>query len=207
MQKVTSTPADDSACGWYHLSAPRTPRPAHVGRRSARWTVVGAGYTGLAATRQLALNFPDQEIVLIEAQEVGFGTAGRNAGFAIDLPHDIGAEDYIGDIDTARTTLQLNLLGQSILRDIVEKHGIDCAMHACDKYQAAVEGRELAVLDVYRRGLDKLGQPYDIIEGKGATCLIISARPSTSARFTRPARSSCSIRRSSKVSRTACRRT
>ena len=42
-------------------------------------------FTGLAAAR-LALHFPDEEIVLVEAQEVGFGTAGRNAGFAIDLP-------------------------------------------------------------------------------------------------------------------------
>jgi glycine/D-amino acid oxidase-like deaminating enzyme len=164
LQKVTSTPADDSACGWYHLSGPRLPKPPHSGKRSARWTVVGAGYTGLAAARQLALNFPDEEIVLVEAQEVGFGTAGRNAGFAIDLPHDIGADDYIGDIETAKTTLQLNLLGQSILRDIVETHGIDCAMRASGKYQAAVESRGLAVLDAYRRGLDKLGQPYEMIE-------------------------------------------
>ncbi|AQH00814.1 oxidoreductase [Burkholderia sp. KK1] len=164
MQKVTSTPADDSACGWYHLSGPRTPRPPHTGKKDVRWTVVGAGYTGLAAARQLALNFPDEEIVLVEAQEVGFGTAGRNAGFAIDLPHDIGADDYIGDIETAKATLQLNLLGQSILRDIVEKHGIDCAMHASGKYQAAVESRGVEVLDAYRRGLDKLGQQYEMIE-------------------------------------------
>ncbi|AHH53085.1 hypothetical protein AI22_29780 [Pseudomonas aeruginosa YL84] len=61
--------------------------------------------------RQLALHFPDEEIVLVEAQEVGFGTAGRNAGFAIDLPHDIGADDYIGDIATARIGLKLNLAG------------------------------------------------------------------------------------------------
>ncbi|MBC8862987.1 FAD-binding oxidoreductase, partial [Escherichia coli] len=74
-----------------------------------------AGFTGLAAARQLALNFPDDEIILVDAQEVGFGTSGRNAGFAIDLPHDIGADDYIGDIPTARTTLKLNVLGQTIL--------------------------------------------------------------------------------------------
>ena len=86
MTKVTHLPADDRSCGWYHLSPPRRPKPAHYGRSAARWVVVGAGFTGLAAARQLALHFPDEEIVLVEAQEVGFGTAGRNAGFAIDLP-------------------------------------------------------------------------------------------------------------------------
>ncbi|HBP1386991.1 TPA: FAD-binding oxidoreductase [Pseudomonas aeruginosa] len=164
MTKVTHLPADDRSCGWYHLSPPRRPKPAHYGRSAARWVVVGAGFTGLAAARQLALHFPDEEIVLVEAQEVGFGTAGRNAGFAIDLPHDIGADDYIGDIATARIALKLNLAGQSLLREQVQRHAIDCQMKACGKYQAAVEARGVAVLDAYWRGLDRLGQAYEVIE-------------------------------------------
>ncbi|OCX20212.1 oxidoreductase [Stutzerimonas xanthomarina] len=166
MTKVTSTPADDATCGWFHLSKPRQARPSHSGNTHARWVVVGAGFTGLAAARQLALNFPDDEVVLIEAQEVGFGSSGRNAGFAIDLPHDIGAEDYIGDIETARISLKLNLTGQTILKSLVEKHRIDCHLRPSGKYQAAIEDRGVAVLDAYRRGLDKLGQPYEVIEGK-----------------------------------------
>lgn len=167
MQKVTSLPADDAACGWYHTSPPRkTKSVSHSGKTNARWAVVGAGFTGLAAARQLALNYPDDEVVLIDAQEVGFGTSGRNAGFAIDLPHDIGADDYIGDIEIAKTTLKLNVLGQSILQSIVEKNGIDCQMRPSGKYQAAVEKRGVAVLDAYRGGLDKLGQPYTMIDGQ-----------------------------------------
>ncbi|WP_437880653.1 NAD(P)/FAD-dependent oxidoreductase [Pseudomonas sp. LRF_L74] len=165
MTKVTHLPADDTTCGWYHLSRSRQPRAAHSGNTSARWVVVGAGFTGLAAARELALKFPSEEIVLIEAQEVGFGPSGRNAGFAIDLPHDIGADDYIGDIDTAKIALKLNLAGQSFLRDLVQEHGIDCQMKACGKYQAAIEDRGIAVLDAYRRGLDKLDQAYQMIEG------------------------------------------
>jgi glycine/D-amino acid oxidase-like deaminating enzyme len=165
MLNVTSLPADDRMCGWYHTSQPRDPRPSHAGETRARWAVIGAGFTGLAVARQLALNFPDDQVVLVEAQEVGFGTSGRNAGFAIDLPHDIGADDYIGDIETAKTTLKLNLLGQKVLRDLVGEHNIDCHMSASGKYQAAVEERGVAVLDAYRRGLDKLGQPYQVIEG------------------------------------------
>ncbi|MFO3722321.1 NAD(P)/FAD-dependent oxidoreductase [Pseudomonas sp. HLMP] len=166
MTRITSLPADDASCGWYHLSKPRQPRPAHSGNSRARWVVVGAGFTGLAAARQLATNFPDDQVVLIEAQEVGFGTSGRNAGFAIDLPHDIGAEDYIGDIDIAKTVLKLNLGGQSFLKELVERYDIDCQFTHCGKYQAAVEDRGIAVLDAYRRGLDKLGQPYEMIDGR-----------------------------------------
>ncbi|AEA69955.1 Putative oxidoreductase [Pseudomonas brassicacearum subsp. brassicacearum NFM421] len=128
--------------------------------------MVGAGFTGLAAARQLALNFPDDEIVLIEAQEVGYGTSGRNAGFAIDLPHDIGADDYIGDIKTAKISMELNLTGQSILKELVEKHRIECQFRMSGKYQAAIEDRGVAVLDAYRHGLDRLGQDYEMIEEK-----------------------------------------
>ena len=166
MTRISSLPADDATCGWYHLSKPRTPRAAHSGHSQARWVVVGAGFTGLAAARQLATNFPNDEIVLIEAQEVGFGTSGRNAGFAIDLPHDIGAEDYIGDLDIAKTVLKLNLGGQSYLKELIERYDIECQFRHCGKYQAAVEDRGIAVLDAYRRGLDKLGQPYEVIEGR-----------------------------------------
>ncbi len=165
MIKISATPKDDAMCGWYHTAPARQPKPAHSGDKHTRWTVLGAGFTGLAAARQLAAHFPDEEIVLIDAQEVGFGTSGRNAGFAIDLPHDIGADDYIGDIDIARSTLKLNRLGQTILHDLVRQHGIDCHMRPSGKYQAAVEKRGIAVLDAYRRGLDKLGEPYEVIAG------------------------------------------
>lgn len=163
IMKVTSLPADDKTCGWFHLSYPRTPMPTHSGHRTARWVVVGAGFTGLAAARQLALRFPDEEIVLVEAQEVGLGPSGRNAGFAIDLPHDIAAEDYIGDIELAKISLRLNLAGQLSLKELVSQHAIDCQLKACGKYQAAVEERGIAVLEAYRRGLDKLDQPYQMI--------------------------------------------
>ncbi|MNM85226.1 Gamma-glutamylputrescine oxidoreductase [compost metagenome] len=166
MYRNTSTPADDNGCGWFHLSPKRQPRAAHRGRSEARWVVLGAGFTGLAAARQLALHHPDDEVILVEAQEVGFGASGRNSGFAIDLPHDIGAADYIGDLPTARMNLKLNLRAQAILRGLINQHGIDCQIRPDGKYQAAVEDKGLAVLEAYRSGLEKLGQPYQMIDAR-----------------------------------------
>ncbi|WP_371764803.1 NAD(P)/FAD-dependent oxidoreductase [Massilia sp.] len=164
MQHVRSTPADDRGCGWFHLSPPRQARPAHAGSKDAPWVVIGAGLTGLSAARRLAQHFPSDEIVLVEAQEVGFGASGRNSGFAIDLPHDIGAADYIGDPATARMNLKLNLAAQDIIRKLVVEHDIACDLRPVGKYQGAAEPRGIAVLDAYRRGLDKLGQDYQVLD-------------------------------------------
>jgi glycine/D-amino acid oxidase-like deaminating enzyme len=120
----------------------------------------------LAAARQLALRYPNDQVILIEAQQVGYGASGRNSGFAIDLPHDIGAADYIGHLPTARKNLELNLYAQAIIKRLVAEHGIDCQLRPDGKYQAAVEPKGLAVLEAYRNGLDKLGQPYEVIEGR-----------------------------------------
>ncbi|MGE7990522.1 NAD(P)/FAD-dependent oxidoreductase [Pseudomonas sp. NPDC089554] len=166
MTSVTSLPADDNSCGWYHLSQQRQPTAAHRGHSQAPWVIVGAGFTGLAAARELATRFPDQVIILVDAQEVGFGTSGRNAGFAIDLPHDIGAPDYIGDITIAKKTLKLNLSGQAYLKELVQRHAIDCQLKHCGKYQAAIEPKGIAILDAYRSGLDKLEQPYEMLEAQ-----------------------------------------
>lgn len=166
MQKITSLPADDALPGWYHTSQPRSPRPAHVGQSHARWAIVGAGLTGLAAARQLAAHYPDDEVILIDAQEVGFGSSGRNAGFAIDVPHDIGARDYIGDIATANRILKLNTLGQNYLREIVKTHHIDCQMSESGKYQAAVGSAGIAVLEAYRSGLAKIGRDTQMIDAQ-----------------------------------------
>ncbi len=114
----------------------------------------------------MAIHFPDDEIVLIEAQEVGYGPSGRNAGFAIDVPHGIGAKDYIGDVRTARLILQLNTLGQNYLRAIVQEHGIECQMSESGKYQAAVGEQGVAILEAYRRGLEKIGRETQMITGE-----------------------------------------
>ena len=164
--RVDALPRDDSSPGWFHTSRVRQPKAPLIGDDKAPWVVIGGGFTGLAAARQLALNFPQDKVILVEAQQVGFGTSGRNAGFLIDVPHDIGAPDYIGDKANARNILHLNQRGQGILRDLVEQHNIvDAHLRHSGKYQAAIEDKGIAVLNAYRGGLEALGEKVELIEG------------------------------------------
>ena len=166
MAKITSLPADDNGCAWFHLSPQRTAQPQLHGIVKADWVVVGAGFTGLSAARQLALKFPNDQIVLVEAQTVGFGASGRNSGFMIDLPHDIGAPDYIGDIKTAGMHLKLNQAAQKLIKKLVAEYKINCQLDEAGKYQAAVEPRGLAILEAYKQGLEKIGQHSEIIDAQ-----------------------------------------
>lgn len=63
---------------WFATAAPPPHTEPLAGRVSADVCVVGAGYTGLTTTLELAKK--GVKVVLVEAQEAGFGGSGRNAG-------------------------------------------------------------------------------------------------------------------------------
>ena len=89
--KIAILPQDDRTNGWSGTLPARTPKAALEGEQRADWVVLGAGWAGLAAARRLAANRPNDRIVLIEAGTAGEGASGRNSGFAIDLPHNVGS--------------------------------------------------------------------------------------------------------------------
>ncbi len=63
---------------WFATAAPAPPTTELEGRLAADVCVVGAGYTGLTTSLELARK--GVKVVLLEAQEAGFGGSGRNAG-------------------------------------------------------------------------------------------------------------------------------
>ena len=46
--------------------------------------IIGAGYTGLSAARQLSQINSDFKIIIIDAQLAGEGASGRNSGYLVD---------------------------------------------------------------------------------------------------------------------------
>jgi cation diffusion facilitator CzcD-associated flavoprotein CzcO len=83
--KIISTqPKNDNSCGWIKQLPPRRSRPSLSGEQHADWVVLGAGYTGLAAARQLSILHPQSRIILLEGQNAGEGSSARNSGFLVD---------------------------------------------------------------------------------------------------------------------------
>lgn len=91
MVAIKLLPENDKTNGWSAVLPPRKPKAPLAEKISVDWAVIGAGYAGLAAARRLAEQRPSDRIVVLEAGVAGEGAQGRNAGFAIDQPHNLSS--------------------------------------------------------------------------------------------------------------------
>ncbi|MCP5072463.1 MAG: FAD-binding oxidoreductase, partial [Rhodobacteraceae bacterium] len=144
---------------------PRAAKPALSGDVTADWIVLGAGYAGLAAARRLAENCPDREIALIDAGEVGENASGRNSGFAIDLPHNVGSS--LEELEGSQRYMRLARAAVAHLEDMVERHDITCDWSRDGKYHTAVSARGVReVLEPFAKEMEALVEPFEWIEGQ-----------------------------------------
>jgi glycine/D-amino acid oxidase-like deaminating enzyme len=159
MTDVAVLPANDATNGWNRILPQRAPQPPLSGEQRADWAVVGAGYAGLAAARRLAENRLNDRIVLLEAHEVGENASGRNSGFAIDLPHNVGSS--LAELEGSHRFMRLSRTAIDYLDRAVKATAIDCQWSRRGKYHTAVseQGRR-RVLEPFARELDALGEPY-----------------------------------------------
>lgn len=96
------------------LDMPRPSYDALSGSVRADLLVVGAGYTGLWAALHAAQRNPDQKIVLVDAERVGWAASGRNGGFVdASLTHGLanGMARWPNEIETLEAMGRENLDG------------------------------------------------------------------------------------------------
>ena len=161
--KIARLPSDDKTNGWSAILSERESKPALAGVVVADWIVLGAGYAGLAAARRLAENCPDQRIALIDAGSVGENASGRNSGFAIDLPHNVGSS--LDELEGSHRFMRLARLAIDHLEDVIKANGIECDWSRDGKYHTAVSPRGVReVLEPFAKELEALGEPFQWIE-------------------------------------------
>lgn len=155
--QVSVLPNNDSGCSWVNTLPPRQrPIESLKGEQRAKWVVLGAGYTGLAAARRLAEHFPDETIVLLDGQRAGEGGTGRNSGFAVDISP---SPNPVSDPEAAyRRGYRLNIGGLKELKRLVELHNIDCDWdESSAKFHCAAEAKHETKLRTFQSHLQSLG--------------------------------------------------
>ena len=111
MSRVKRLPVDTGVSGWNAI-LPEQPAPTELkSHEKADWLVIGAGFAGLSAARRLSQLQPKSRIVVLEANRIAGGPAGRNSGFMLDLPHDLSSANYAGQIEGDRKHIDLNRQG------------------------------------------------------------------------------------------------
>ena len=146
---------------WYRAGVPAVPPRAQLqGVLDADVCIVGAGFTGLSAALELAE--AGRSVIVLEAEDVGWGCSGRNGGqinpgVACDharVVSELGEQD-------ARRVWQLGLDGVDLLRDRVERYGIDCDLK-WGILLVANKARQVPELRAWQQELGELG--YDRLE-------------------------------------------
>lgn len=144
---------------WLEDLPPAPDRPALPGSRTADVVVVGAGFTGLWTAWELLRARPDADVVVLEAEHVGFGASGRNGGWCSPgLPVGPGRLADRTAPDVARRTVRTMREAVAEIGDLAADAGVDVGyrrggilrvargQHEVPKMRAAHD--ELAALDL-----------------------------------------------------------
>lgn len=114
-------------------------RPAAEGTLEADVCVIGGGFTGVSAALHLAERGYD--VVLLEAERVGWGASGRNGGHVgVGQRKDQQALEALVGEDIARICWDLSLEAVDLVKERIARHAIDCDLKAGILHVAAKPG-------------------------------------------------------------------
>jgi glycine/D-amino acid oxidase-like deaminating enzyme len=111
---------------WTETACPAPETPPLDGARKADVVVVGGGYTGLSAALHLAEEGAD--VVLLEAETLGFGASGRNNGQVIPTYTRHNPDDVVRAYGAKQGERLNRWVGGSadLVFDLIRRHDIAC---------------------------------------------------------------------------------
>ena len=150
---------------WNELLPERKPLPSLSSNLTSDWLIVGAGFAGLSAARRVQQEAPNDSIVILDAQGLASGPAGRNSGFMIDLPHDLASDDYGGQIENDRETITQNRYAINFAKETVEALQLpkEC-FKEIGKINGAATAKGMRHNHDYAKHLSKLGEKYEYLD-------------------------------------------
>lgn len=159
-------PEDLPGSGWYEILENRPSFPRLEADIRADWLVVGAGFAGLSAARQLCRNRPGERVVVIDAQAVAWGAAGRNSGFMIDLPHELNSDSYAGGRESDLRQIEHNRAAIAFAREAAEEFGLSGHLSPIGKLHGAADAAGEKALSQFSQHLTALGEAWQPLDAE-----------------------------------------
>ena len=150
---------------WNDLLPERKALPSLEGNLTSDWLIVGAGFAGLSAAHRIQKEAPNDSIIILDAQGLASGPAGRNSGFMIDLPHDLASDDYGGQLENDRKTINQNRYAISFAKEAVESLKLpkEC-FKEIGKINGAATSKGMRHNNDYAKHLSKLGEKHEKLD-------------------------------------------
>lgn len=152
---------------WAQTASARPDLISFEGDRETDIAIIGGGYTGLSAALHLAEK--GIETILLEAEHIGFGGAGRNVGLVNaglwlmpDLLLELAGPEYGEKL--------INILGNSpdLVFELIEKYGIECEALRNGTLHCADSKRGFKALKQREEQWLKRGAPVRLLEKEEA---------------------------------------
>jgi glycine/D-amino acid oxidase-like deaminating enzyme len=139
--------------------------PSRAGRplpESVDVVVVGGGYTGINAARELARR--GVAVTLIEARTLGYGASTRNGGI-VHPGYKWGPRELVEryGADTGRALLQETLDGYDTVKRLIAEEAIDCDFRECGHLELAYAPSHVRELEHAQASLASMGFPTTMI--------------------------------------------
>ena len=164
---VSKLPYDPGPAVWRKLTDPAPAYPRLEKNIRTDYAIVGAGFAGLSAARRLRQLDPQSKIAVVEARKICEGPSGRNSGFMIDLPHNLGAVDYVGQQESDRQQIEMNREGIQFASEIAEEYSMSTeTFDISGKINAAATEAGIRHNTEYADHLQRLGEPYEMLDEK-----------------------------------------
>ncbi len=147
---------------WLDASAPTGP-PLR-GERRADVVVVGGGFTGLWTALELTSRAPHLEVVVLEAEVLGYGASGRNGGFVDpSLTHGLhnGLAHFPDEIDEL---IREGATNYAEIVAFVRDHAIDAHLNSVGVIDVATEPWQVADLEEGAEVHQRVGERVELLD-------------------------------------------
>ena len=156
---------NDKNCSWINDLDSRVNIKSPNSNKDCQWLIIGAGLTGLSAARKLGQLYPNQKIIVVDAQLAGEGASSRNSGYLVDTTLNDGFSSN-KELDNYKKKVDIYKLGIEAVKRFIKEHQVDCDWNECGKYFASSKVKDKKVLENFSSTLSKLGFENNLFSNK-----------------------------------------